>query len=180
MDLVQEVREFARDYINGNQTIERKHKIAAAHRILFGESMNVGCGTCYVESLFKIIRAMDQKPRSYQLKPGVVLQSFSDASKTITNKSQDKDLEKIGMSFDHLCEWHLRNNPGCIRYFSAPSPDEIQRRLFNKPVTEDQVRDDGLRILKPVKDIIPEPEVLQPIEEKTEVKEVKKGRKPKK
>jgi hypothetical protein len=152
MDVVQEVLTFARDYVNGNQTTERKNKIAAAYKSLFGESMKVGCGTCYVESIFKIKKKMAQEQTIYRLKPGVVLQSFGDASKTCTN---------INLT-DELAEYHLRTNPGCIRYFSSPSPEEIQNRVLNKPIQTINVPvDSGLRILKP---IIPEPEVLKPIE----------------
>lgn len=58
----------------------------------------------------------------YQLKAGVLLQAFSDASKVMTNKNIT----------DELAEWHLKNNPACARYFSilpgrADIPDEIRK-----------------------------------------------------
>ena len=49
---------------------------------------------------------------NYLLKPGVLLQAFSDESKTCTNANLT----------DELAEWHLQNNPGIERYFSKIKP----------------------------------------------------------
>jgi hypothetical protein len=59
----------------------------------------------------------------YVLKAGVLLQAFSDASKTCTNANLT----------DELAEWHLEHNPGCHIYFAVlpgiPSvPDEVRDR----------------------------------------------------
>jgi len=59
----------------------------------------------------------------YALKAGVLLQAFSDASKTCTNK---------GLT-DALAEWHLKNNPHCRQLFAVipgdcpiPIPDFVK------------------------------------------------------
>jgi len=48
-------------------------------------------------------------PSKYVLKAGVLLQAFSDASKTCTSKNIT----------DELAEWHLKNNPNNIKYFAV-------------------------------------------------------------
>jgi len=51
----------------------------------------------------------------YLLKQGVLLQAFSDSSKTCTNANLT----------DELAEWHLKNNPACRKYFAGcTSADE--------------------------------------------------------
>ena len=45
----------------------------------------------------------------YVLKAGVILQAFSDASKTMTFKNIT----------DELAEWHLKNNPNCVKLFAV-------------------------------------------------------------
>lgn len=57
----------------------------------------------------------------YQLKAGVLLQAFGDASKVMTNANIT----------DELAQWHLKNNPACAKYFAimpgqADIPDEIR------------------------------------------------------
>ena len=71
--------------------------------------------------MFKI-KPFEMALSKYQLKAGVLLQAFSDASKVMTNKNIT----------DELAEWHLKNNPACARYFSilpgrADIPDEIRK-----------------------------------------------------
>lgn len=124
MDLIQEVLTFSRDYVNGNQTQERKRKIAAAYKSLFGENLKIGCGTCYIEAIYKIKSKMTKAPCSFRLKPGALLRSFGDESKTCTNANLT----------DELAEYHLRTNPGCIRLFSVPTESEIQRMFFEPQV----------------------------------------------
>ena len=58
---------------------------------------------------------------NYQLKAGVLLQAFGDASKVMTNANIT----------DELAEFHLKTNPSCARYFSimpgkANVPDDIR------------------------------------------------------
>jgi hypothetical protein len=113
MDLIQEVLTFSRDYVNGNQTKERKQKIAAAYLSLLGERLRIGCSTCYIEAIFKIKKYMEKKPCSYRLKPGALLTAFGDESKTCTNANLT----------DELAEYHLSTNPGCAKLFSViPAP----------------------------------------------------------
>ncbi len=112
MDIISEVLTFARDYVNGNQTEERKQKIAAAYFQCFGERMRIGCKTCYIESIFLIKRKMESKHCRYRLKPGALLQAFGDASKTCTNHNLT----------DELAEYHLRTNPGVAHLFSIIPP----------------------------------------------------------
>jgi hypothetical protein len=118
MDLIQEVLAFSRDYVNGNQTKERKQKIAAAYKNLIGENLRIGCGTCYVEAIFKIKKYMEKKPCSYRLKPGALLRAFGDESKTCTNENLT----------DELAIYHLTVNPGCANLFSiiAAPPKELK------------------------------------------------------
>lgn len=142
MDIIQEVLAFSRDYVNGNQTTERRNKIAAAYRKATGEILRTGCSTCYIEAIFKIKKAMEKKPCSYRLKPGALLSTFSDESKTCTNANLT----------DELAEFHLRTNPGLIHLFSIyPSP----LPWLGKPAQE-------LEIVK-----VPIPEVKKEV--KTEV-----------
>jgi hypothetical protein len=108
MELIQEVLAFSRDYANGNQTTERKQKIAIVYKKVTGENLNIGCGTCYIEALFLIKKFMEKTPCKYQLKPGALLRAFGDESKTCTNKNLT----------DELAEWHLTNNPGTAKYFA--------------------------------------------------------------
>ena len=58
---------------------------------------------------------------NYQLKAGVLLQAFGDASKVMTNDNIT----------DELAEFHLKTNPSCARFFSvmpgkANVPDDIR------------------------------------------------------
>jgi len=116
--MIQEVISFAREYINNPQARnpERKRKIKAAFKQLTGENLRGSCGTCYIEALIKIKRTMEKSQSRYQLKPGALLEAFGDVSKTCTNDSLT----------DELAEWHLKNNPGCIKWFSkVPSAKEL-------------------------------------------------------
>lgn len=125
MDIISEVLTFSRDYVNGNQTEERKQKIAAAYFQVFGERMNIGCKTCYIEAIFLIRKKMESKPCRYRLKPGALLQAFGDASKTCTN---------INLT-DELAEYHLRTNPGVASLFSIiPPMPEPEKELEIVPV----------------------------------------------
>lgn len=113
MGIIEEVLAFSRDYVNGNQTTERRNKIASAYRQITGEILRVGCSTCYIEAIFKIKKAMEKKPCSYRLVPGAVLSAFGDESKTCTNANLT----------DELAEFHLRNNPGVLKWFAIyPNP----------------------------------------------------------
>ena len=151
MELIQEVLAFSRDYASGNQTSERKRKIAAAYRQLTGENLRVGCGTCYIEAIFKIKKYMEKKPCSYRLKPGAVLTAFGDETKTCTNENLT----------DELAQYHLSTNPGCAKWFSVmPAPPK------------------ELKIVPPVVKVIEtKPTEVKLTEIKPKVKHFTKGRK---
>ncbi len=131
MGLINEVISFAREYINKRafRTSERKEKISEALRLLTGEKIHFGCSTCYIEALFKILNLTKMAtPKGYELKKGVVLQAFGDASKTCTN---------ITLT-DELAEWYLKHYPEKAIYFA---------RI---PV---HVPDPVIKIIPPVKEI---------------------------
>jgi len=105
-----EVHSFARDFINVRsfRTQARKAKIREAYELLTGEKIKISCSTCYIEALFKIINNTKMASSKYELKKGVLLQAFGDASKTCTNDTLT----------DELAEWYLKNYPEKIIYFS--------------------------------------------------------------
>lgn len=121
MTVIEEVLEFAHIYVSNRkeQTKERKRKIAKAYKQVFGRNMNIGCSTCYIESIFEIKRQMERKPCKYRLKPGVLLQAFGDETKTVTNKNLT----------DELAEFHLRTNPGTRKYFAIVPPEDEESNL---------------------------------------------------
>lgn len=114
-----EVKEFARDFINGNRTPERKKIIRETYYNLTKERLRLNCDTCYIEAIFKILHIMDKKPCRYRLKKGALLQGFGDASKTCTNDNLT----------DELAEWHLRNTRGAAAYFAIMPEPEIMEEL---------------------------------------------------
>ena len=108
---------------------------------------------------------------NYQLKAGVLLQAFGDASKVMTNANIT----------DELAKWHLEHNPACARFFAvmpghADIPSEIRRPSQNGPTI----------IVPPVADVaakIKEPEVIivEAVEEAVkEPVKVRRTRKPRK
>jgi hypothetical protein len=109
MTLVDEIQLFSRDFINYKsfRTSKRKAKIREAYKLLTGESIKISCHTCYIEALFKIINSKKMATPNYQLKKGVLLQAFGDASKTCTNDTLTDELGK----------WYLENYPEKIIYF---------------------------------------------------------------
>jgi hypothetical protein len=116
MTVTQEVLEFTREYINNpnTRTRERRDKIRSAYRELTGENLTTNCSTCLIETLFKIKKLMEKQPCKYLLKPGALLQAFSDVDKTCTNANLT----------DELAEWHLKHNPGTRCLFSR-IPEEV-------------------------------------------------------
>jgi hypothetical protein len=169
MDLIEEVLAFSREYVNGKVTKERKDKIAAAYKKLTGENLRISCGTCFIEAIFKIKKIMERVPCKYRLKPGALLRTFGDESKTCTNANLTNEL----------ADFHLRNNPGCIRLFSVPT-EEVIRQIVSDPGSE-------LEIIPPEVTVIP-PKLEPIIQTRSEVNEFKssvapfqkKARKPKK
>ncbi len=135
MTNLEAVKAFARDYINGAQTAERRRIIAAAYHQLTGDRLRLTCGTCYVEAIFIILKKMEQKPCKYRLKKGALLQAFSDSDKICTNENLT----------DELAEWHLRNTRGAASLFAilpegAPAYGEAVKEpevvAIGKPVVK--------------------------------------------
>jgi len=112
--IIDDVQSFARDFINVKsfRTSTRKAKIREAYRLLTGKEIKVSCSTCYVEALLLIVNSQPMATRNYELKRGVLLEAFGDASKTCTNDTIT----------DELAEWYLKNQPETIIYFSKLPP----------------------------------------------------------
>ena len=108
--IIDEVQSFARDFINFTsfRTSTRKAKIREAYTILTGDKIRVSCSTCYIEALLLIVNSKPMATRNYELKRGVLLEAFGDASKTCTNDTLT----------DELAVWYLTNQPEKIIYFS--------------------------------------------------------------
>jgi hypothetical protein len=154
MSRLEEVKAFARDYINGNQTKERRNAIRAAYFQITGNNLRHSCGTCYIEAIFKILKHMEKKPCKYKLRKGAVLQSFGNADMFCTADNLT----------DERAEWHLKNTRGAAS-------------LFEK-MPEDAPEFGDLEIVQPAKAEAPKaeaPKVAQPAEaKKTAPKRTKK------
>ena len=111
MTNIEEVISFSREFINfvKTRTPQRKAKIKMAYLEVMKENMRGGCSTCYIEAIFKIIKFTKMASSKYQLKQGVLLQAFGDASKVMTNANITDDL----------AEYHLSHNPACAKYFAV-------------------------------------------------------------
>ena len=134
MSVVEEVREFTREYINnpGARSSERKAKIREAYRLLTGKRMNASCSTCYIESLLKIKNLTEMASNKYELRKGVVLQVFGDPSKTCTNDTIT----------DALGDYFIANHPEKLKFFTkypkvAPKP--VAQVKEKEPVKEVEV-----------------------------------------
>ena len=111
MTLIEEIHTFARDFINdkSTRTISRKKKIREAFKQLTGKNVVISCSTCYLEALFEIINTTKMAtPKGYELKLGATLEAFGHPEKFCTNNELT----------DELAEWHLKENPGQIIWFS--------------------------------------------------------------
>jgi len=146
--LVDEIQSFARDFINVKsfRTTSRKVKIREAYKILTGEEIKVTCSTCYIEALLIIINSKPMATRKYELKKGVLLQTFGDASKTCTNDTIT----------DELGDWYMENDPSKIIYFS---------RYPGTPVVAPNIK-----IIPPTK--IPQVEIIPPTKVEPEVSDI--------
>lgn len=136
MTLLEEVKAFARDYVNGNQTKERRLKIKAAYYQITGENLRHTCSTCYVEAIFKILNYMKKEPTNYKLRKGAVLQAFGNSEMFCTADNLT----------DERAEWHLRNTRGAASLFETipvgapsygdPEPTDEPAKTENKPAAE--------------------------------------------
>jgi len=121
MTLLEEVKAFARDYVNGNQTRERTEKVKAAYRQITGTNLHTNCGTCLTEAIFKILRHMERPPCRYRLKKGAILQPFGGG--IITNDNLT----------DAIAEECLRTIRGAASLFAempAPPPPEPELKII--------------------------------------------------
>lgn len=135
MELIDEVLSFAREYINlrYTRTPERKAKIRQVIKKITGEKLEITCGTCYIEALFKIINLSQMASSKYELKKGVLLEAFGDPSKTCTNLTLT----------DELGDWYMKNYPEKIVFFArvpqdipAGVPPEIKIITPKEPVPD--------------------------------------------
>jgi hypothetical protein len=122
MTLLEEVKAFARDFINGNRTQERLLKVKAAYRQLYGENLRITCETCYIEAIFKILRHMETPKihTRYRLKKGAILQPFGGGIVTNANLT------------DAIAEECLRTVRGAASLFAempAPPPPEPDLKI---------------------------------------------------
>lgn len=130
--MYKEISLFARDFINipSFRTSPRKKQIREAYKELTGEELKRSCSTCYVEALLKILNLIKMATPNYELKRGVVLEAFGDASKTCTNDTLT----------DELGDWYMRNQPDKKIYFSKypekpinPVPEVIsEKKVVNE------------------------------------------------
>jgi hypothetical protein len=149
--LIDEVQSFARDFINFKEfrTSGRKAKIREAYTILTGEKIKVSCSTCYIEALLLIVNSKPMATRNYELKKGVLLEAFGDASKTCTN---DTITDEIG-------DWYMKNQPEKIIYFErvrsvpppAPNPKITIIPPVEKPVEKDMATEMIEQVMEPKK-----------------------------
>jgi hypothetical protein len=126
---VDEVLRFSVEYINQKKerTSHRKVKIRSVYRELFGRDMPGSCSTCYIEALLEIVKSfkkIEMATPNYELKRGVLLESFGHPEKTCTNTTLT----------DELAEWHLREHPEKAVYFArmpakllTPVPPPVQQ-----------------------------------------------------
>jgi hypothetical protein len=152
-----EVHSFARDYINDKsfRTYTRKAKIREAYELLTGEKIKISCSTCYIEALLTIINNTKMASSKYELKKGVLLQAFGDASKTCTNDTLT----------DELGDWYMKNYPEKIIYFSrVPS---VTRQVIPPSITIIQPKE---RVVEPTVDKLAEKLTSGVTEEKKERK----------
>jgi hypothetical protein len=110
---VEEILLFAHDYINSKKerSWARKQKIRTVYIELTGKDINKGCSTCYIEALLEIVKTfknITMATPNYELKRGVLLESFGHPEKTCTNETIT----------DELAEWHLRQCPEKAIYFA--------------------------------------------------------------
>ena len=110
MTLLKEVCAFADEFIHDKKlrTAARKRKIRVLFERLTGESIAISCNTCYVKALYKILNITNMASSKYELKRGVVLQAFGDASKTCTNDTIT----------DELGDWYMKHYPEKSIYFA--------------------------------------------------------------
>jgi hypothetical protein len=147
MTITDEVLLFARDFINYKsfRTKGRKKKIREVYKEITGENIKISCSTCYLEALFTIIKNSKMATQKYELKKGVVLQAFGDASKTCTNDTIT----------DELGDWYMKNQPEKRVYFSR------------YPLTLEPIINPEIKIIPPVTEKQPEEIIAETVNQIT-------------
>lgn len=110
MKLIEEVLSFSREYVNKPQarTPERKAKIREVIKSLTGQKLEISCGTCYLEALFKIINLTSMATSKYEIKRGALIQVFGHPEKAVTNLTIT----------DEIGDWYMTHHPEKMVYFS--------------------------------------------------------------
>ena len=108
MTLIDEVKQFARDYVNipAQRTREHKAKIAEAYRSITGRNLRNGCSTCYIEAVFKILK-YNPMTSKYEIKRGAVVQVFGHPEKAVTNNTIT----------DEIGDWYVKYHPEKLKFF---------------------------------------------------------------
>lgn len=136
--IIDEVQSFARDFINFKQfrTSSRKTKIREAYKELTGKNIKISCHTCYIEALLEIVNSKPMATRNYELKKGVLLEAFGDASKTCTNDTIT----------DELGDWYMANQPEKIIYFARirQTAPPVQQKVIIIPPEKKEIPGDEL------------------------------------
>ena len=109
MTLIDEVKQFARDYVNipAQRTREHKAKIAEAYRSITGRNLRNGCSTCYIEAVFKILKYNPMATSKYEIKRGAVVQVFGHPEKAVTNTTIT----------DEIGDWYVKYHPEKLKFF---------------------------------------------------------------
>lgn len=138
MALIDEVRSFAREFINkpSARTAERKSQIKEVTRQLTGRHLAQGCNTCYIEALFKILTLTSMS--KYEMRKGYVAQ-FNIPFKGV------KSFTNVQIT-DEIAAEYLRRYPERIVYFTkvpgAPPKPAVAAaiKIVNKPVKTEKVK----------------------------------------
>jgi hypothetical protein len=110
MELIDEVLSFSREYVNQkrSRTPDRKAKIRQAIKNLTGQKLEISCGTCYLEALFKIINLTGMATSKYEIKRGAVVEVFGHPEMAVTNNSIT----------DAIGDWYMKFHPEKLIYFA--------------------------------------------------------------
>ena len=147
MTLQDEVRSFAKEYINvpSARTPDRKAKIRRCIRILTGRNINFGCSTCYIEALYKIIN-ITKMASKYEMRRGYVAIFDQGAYKGIKSFT-NRNLELEPVKYEPIAEEYLRQYPARVVFF-------VKRPMPSKPYVPPNV------VILPKEE--PKAEVIEP------------------
>jgi hypothetical protein len=129
MTSTEQVRAFARDYINGQKTPERKQVIRQAYWDITGESLHHSCDTCYIEAIFKILKHMDKPACNYRLIKGYIIQPFGGG--IITNENLTNEIAEQALR-DHTA------NPSMFAVMPEPVEEDSNLKIVPAASTENK------------------------------------------